>query len=159
MSAVVVVFLFFHPFLPYLLFFSLFFFLMIRRPPRSTLFPYTTLFRSPPPMGPSVDTATAVPERTHEQRMRALRRANEIRSARAQLKRDLKGGKAKIESLLLDPPDYVLSAKAFDVIVAVPKYGRVKANKILTQCRISPSKTIGGLSERQRAELVHMLRR
>src|SRR2546427_6134721 len=26
---------------------SLFFFLMIRRPPRSTLFPYTTLFRSP----------------------------------------------------------------------------------------------------------------
>src|SRR2546427_9902507 len=30
--------------LPYCLFF--FFFLMIRRPPRSTLFPYTTLFRS-----------------------------------------------------------------------------------------------------------------
>src|SRR5215211_8330384 len=29
-------------------FFSLFFFLMIRRPPRSTLFPYTTLFRSAP---------------------------------------------------------------------------------------------------------------
>src|SRR5207249_12032433 len=28
-------------------FFFLFFFLMIRRPPRSTLFPYTTLFRSP----------------------------------------------------------------------------------------------------------------
>src|ERR1043166_9950406 len=27
--------------------FVLFFFLMIRRPPRSTLFPYTTLFRSP----------------------------------------------------------------------------------------------------------------
>src|SRR5215217_8755027 len=30
----------------YFLFFF-FFFLMIRRPPRSTLFPYTTLFRSP----------------------------------------------------------------------------------------------------------------
>src|SRR2546427_9439170 len=29
-----------------LCFFFLFFFLMIRRPPRSTLFPYTTLFRS-----------------------------------------------------------------------------------------------------------------
>src|SRR6266496_3860479 len=28
--------------------FFLFFFLMIRRPPRSTLFPYTTLFRSSP---------------------------------------------------------------------------------------------------------------
>src|SRR2546428_1508180 len=31
-----------------LIIFSVFFFLMIRRPPRSTLFPYTTLFRSPP---------------------------------------------------------------------------------------------------------------
>src|SRR2546429_2735126 len=29
-----------------------FFFLMIRRPPRSTLFPYTTLFRSPRPRMP-----------------------------------------------------------------------------------------------------------
>src|SRR5476651_2765857 len=34
---------------------SFFFFLMIRRPPRSTLFPYTTLFRSPvaPSMSPT----------------------------------------------------------------------------------------------------------
>src|SRR2546430_2544871 len=39
---------------------SFFFFLMIRRPPRSTLFPYTTLFRSDreyqdSPEGPGVD--------------------------------------------------------------------------------------------------------
>src|SRR2546426_12683282 len=32
-----------------LCFFFFFFFLMIRRPPRSTLFPYTTLFRSEGP--------------------------------------------------------------------------------------------------------------
>src|SRR3712207_8612545 len=32
---------------------SVFFFLMIRRPPRSTLFPYTTLFRSPLCAAPS----------------------------------------------------------------------------------------------------------
>src|SRR5438067_11206490 len=32
--------------IPFFISFS-FFFLMIRRPPRSTLFPYTTLFRSP----------------------------------------------------------------------------------------------------------------
>src|SRR5256885_9300685 len=35
-------------------FIFLFFFLMIRRPPRSTLFPYTTLFRSSGP-GPACD--------------------------------------------------------------------------------------------------------
>src|SRR5688572_33287888 len=33
----------------FLISFFLFFFLMIRRPPRSTLFPYTTLFRSQAP--------------------------------------------------------------------------------------------------------------
>src|SRR2546422_8937499 len=33
-------------FVLYLFFLFFFFFLMIRRPPRSTLFPYTTLFRS-----------------------------------------------------------------------------------------------------------------
>src|SRR2546430_13073705 len=34
-------------YIDHLLLIFLFFFLMIRRPPRSTLFPYTTLFRSP----------------------------------------------------------------------------------------------------------------
>src|ERR1043166_9904342 len=38
----------------FLCFFFFFFFLMIRRPPRSTLFPYTTLFRSLPAMGRSL---------------------------------------------------------------------------------------------------------
>ena len=45
------------------------------------------------------------------------------------------------------------------MLLAVPKYGRVKVNKVLQVCRISPSKTIGGLSERQRAEFITMLRR
>src|SRR6476620_12002566 len=35
------------------------FFLMIRRPPRSTLFPYTTLFRSSGDQGPSATTAAS----------------------------------------------------------------------------------------------------
>ena len=64
-----------------------------------------------------------------------------------------------IQKLLLDPPDFLETAKVFDMLLAVPKYGRVKANKVLQQCRIAPSKTIGGLSERQRTELVGMLRR
>jgi hypothetical protein len=91
--------------------------------------------------------------------MKALNRANDIRTRRAQLKRDLKAGRTQVDGLLLDPPEWVMTAKVFDMILAIPKYGRVKANKILTQCRISPSKTIGGLSQRQRAELVQMLRR
>ena len=99
------------------------------------------------------------PERSLTQRMDALKRANEIRTRRARLKRDLKAGRIQIHGLLLDPPEYLQTAKVFDLLLAVPKYGRVKVNRILTQCRISPSKTIGGLSERQRNELVSFLRR
>ena len=107
----------------------------------------------------SADPTAPVPERTHDQRMRALERANDIRTRRAQLKRDLKGSRVSIHDLLLEPPEYVETAKVFDMLLAVPKYGRVKVNKVLQQCRISPSKTIGGLSQRQRTELVSMLRR
>ena len=99
------------------------------------------------------------PERSLTQRMDALKRANDIRTRRATLKRDLKAGRAQIHGLLLDPPEYLQTAKVFDLLLAVPKCGRVKANRILTHCRISPSKTIGGLSERQRNELVSYLRR
>ena len=116
-----------------------------------------------PPMPPATKTpakpTTAAPERSLVQRMEALQRANEIRTKRATLKRDLKAGRVSIHLLLMEPPDYIETAKVFDMLLAVPKYGRVKVNKVLQVCRISPSKTIGGLSERQRAELISMLRR
>ena len=114
---------------------------------------------TPAAQTPSKTNSGAAPERSFTQRMDALKRANEIRTQRARLKRDLKAGRTQIQGLLLDPPEYLLTAKVFDLLLAVPKYGRVKANRILTQCRISPSKTIGGLSERQRNELVSYLRR
>ena len=108
---------------------------------------------------PTKTAAGAAPERSLTQRMDALQRANEIRTRRASLKRDLKAGRTQIHGLLLDPPEYLQTAKVFDMLLAVPKYGRVKVNKVLQQCRIAPSKTIGGLSERQRSELVAQLRR
>lgn len=101
----------------------------------------------------------SVPERTVVQRMTALDRANEIRVYRANLKKDLKAGRKTIHTILLDPPELILSMKILDLLMHVPKYGRVKCNKVLQLCRISPSKTIGGMSPRQRTEIVSMLRR
>jgi S13-like H2TH domain len=102
----------------------------------------------------STKTHAQAPLRSLDQRMEALKRANEIRVRRAQLKKDLKDGRARIEEILDDPPDYVSTAKVFDMLMAVPKFGRVKASRFLNTCRISQSKTVGGLSDRQRAELV-----
>src|SRR5580700_5924651 len=60
--------------------FSFFFFLMIRRPPRSTLFPYTTLFRSAPADLSESDPRVSLQnfaskiERAHHQELNISRR-------------------------------------------------------------------------------------
>jgi hypothetical protein len=89
--------------------------------------------------------------------MNALEKANKVRTRRAQLKRDIKAGQESVARLLLNPPMWLETMKIYDLLLALPKYGRVKSNKVLVQCRISPSKTIGGLSERQRTEVVSMI--
>lgn len=103
-------------------------------------------------------SGSTLPERSLVQRMEALEYANDIRSKRAQLKRDLKAERVSVLTLLLDPPEYIQTMKLFELMLSVPKYGRVKVNTILKTCNISASKTVGGLSVRQRTEIVSMLR-
>lgn len=98
------------------------------------------------------------PERSLIQRLDALERANDVRMKRAALKRDLKGGRKSIYFLIMNPPDYIETMRLFDLMMAIPKYGRVKVDKVLNQVCISPSKTVGGLSDRQRSEIISRLR-
>src|SRR5690349_22566660 len=76
---------------------ALFFFLIIQRPPRSTLFPYTTLFRSEARMGPrrqrGLDADGRARSRPHRARQRgsgvhALGRSEE-HTSELQSRRDL----------------------------------------------------------------------
>ena len=113
-----------------------------------------------PPAGTLTRPSTpvsAAPPRSLQQRLDALDKANAIRTRRAKLKRDLKAGRVSVTTLLSAPPEYLETAKVFDILLAVPKLGRVKVNTALNRCRISPSKTIGGLSERQRHEIIAQL--
>ena len=104
-------------------------------------------------MSPTKTQAHA-PLRSLDQRMDARKRANDVRVRRAKLKKDLKDGRVRIEQILGNPPEYVSTAKVIDILMAVPKFGRVKAARFLNTCRISQSKTVGGLSDRQRTELI-----
>src|SRR2546426_7327964 len=60
--------------------FPSFFFLMIRRPPRSTLFPYTTLFRSHHGIAPHAHRARpiglAAPQHEHRRGRQGVKREN-----------------------------------------------------------------------------------
>jgi len=78
-------------------------------------------------------TQAEAPIRSLDQRMEALKRANDIRVRRARLKKDLKDGHVQIEQILSNPPEYVSTAKVFDMLMAVPKFGRVKAARFLNQ--------------------------
>lgn len=98
------------------------------------------------------------PSRSLEQRRTALNRANDIRGRRAKFKRDLKAGRySSVAVLAAEPPYWLATMKVFDVLIAMPRIGRVKANKLLTRARISPSKTLGGMTQRQRVDLANAL--
>jgi S13-like H2TH domain len=105
------------------------------------------------------ETIRSMPRRSPEQRLAALRLANEIRLGRAELKRKLAAGHVRLESVVAEPPACAATAKAYELLLAVPKIGPAKASRLLASCRIAPTKTLAGLSSRQRSELLARLRR
>jgi hypothetical protein len=93
----------------------------------------------------------------YAQRMRALRSANSIRTARATLKNDLASGRVRIENVLDRPPAFAATAKVSDLLLAVPGVGSVRTTRALASCQIPHAKTLGGLSGRQRLALIALL--
>ncbi len=101
-----------------------------------------------------------VPERSHNQRMAALAIANIVRVNRSKLKADLRTGQfdlARLIDFIEQPPDWVMTMKVQDLLKAIPTIGKVKAGRIMRVIRVAPSKTLEGLSDRQRRELVSTL--
>ena len=105
----------------------------------------------------SSSTPGALPQRSTQQRRAALAQANRVRTKRAALKADLKAGRCSLAALLAEPPEYLASAKVVELLVAVPGYGPAKAARLLERRRVNPKKTVAGLSERQRDELIEAL--
>jgi hypothetical protein len=92
-----------------------------------------------------------------EQRMHALDRANQTRTARATLKNDHATGRARIEDVLRHPPTFARTAKVSDLLLAVRGVGPTRTTRALTRCQIPYEKTAAGLSERQRDALIELL--
>ena len=88
-----------------------------------------------------------------------MRHANEVRIGRARLKRELASGRVRIDEIIARPPEFAKTARVYDLLLALPKVGPARAARWLSQCRIAPSKTVAGLSERQRHELIGLFRR
>jgi hypothetical protein len=98
------------------------------------------------------------PDRDFDQRMEALAIANRIRVHRARMKVALHDGDRTVIDVLVNYEPEVDTMKVFDLLVAAPKIGKTKANAMLRACGVSPSRTVAGITDRQRGELVAMLR-
>jgi hypothetical protein len=97
------------------------------------------------------------PDRSLEQCLIALAKGNEHRTRRAILKQDIRAGRRYASPIIADVPEWAATMKVADLLLAVPKVGRVKVAKALKCVEVAPSKTVGGLSDRQRRELLGWL--
>jgi len=98
-----------------------------------------------------------VSRRISHQRAEALTQANSIRERRALLKRRLRDGDESLATLILDPPDYLRTARIEMWIMTTPGVGKVRSHSLLRDVGIPAKTTIGRLTERQRTMLASKL--
>lgn len=108
-------------------------------------------------------TATIAPAGTPmvpagPQYMRALERANQVRLARADLKRRISTGEVDVTEVLLECPWEAQSMAVADLLLSQRRWGQARCRRFLAQVPMSEKKPLGSMTERQRQTLVAMLR-
>jgi len=91
------------------------------------------------------------------QRLQALERANEIRLARAQLKRHIAFGAVSVAEVILEPPSEAHSWAIGDLLLSQRRWGSTRCRKFLVRNQISETKPVGALTPRQRRLLADQL--
>ncbi len=92
------------------------------------------------------------------QHMLALGRANEVRLARALLKRQVRGGMMSVCDVIQCCPDEACGMMLHDLLDSQPRWGTYRCSKLLEHVGLPQHRTVGSLTERQRNALVEKLR-
>jgi len=93
----------------------------------------------------------------NSQCMQALARANQVRLARAALKRDVSAGRRGVAEVILESPWEVESMTVSELLCSQRRWGRARSRKLLSSIALSEGKRVGTLTERQRRILVGAL--
>ncbi|HHY31876.1 MAG TPA: integration host factor [Firmicutes bacterium] len=100
----------------------------------------------------------ALPELSAEQKRAALKKAQEMRSKRAQIRESLKRGTLTLEKILNSPDDNVISRmRVAYLLESLPRIGRVRSRKIMEEIGIHESRRVQGLGARQKEALLKRL--
>ncbi len=100
-------------------------------------------------------TATMAPARP--QHMQALQRANEVRLARAELKRNIGEGALTVGEVILTCPWEAASMTIAELLTSQRRWGTTRCRKFLARIGMPETKTIGSMTERQRSVLAALV--
>jgi hypothetical protein len=100
------------------------------------------------------DTPSAVGSQQH---LRALERANRVRLARAELKRQIASSELLASQVILECPWEAASMSISDLLMCQRRWGRARCRRLLMSLAVPENKQIGTLTDRQRGALSAML--
>lgn len=101
---------------------------------------------------------TPPPEPPQEQQhMRALARANEVRLARAALKREIAAGSRSALEVVREVPWEAESMAVGELLAAQRRWGKARSRKLINSAGLKETKEVGALTERQRRVLAGAL--
>ena len=104
-------------------------------------------------------TLTPVPPAApaEPQHLRALARANEVRLARAELKRRVADGEVDVAEVVLDCPWEAESMPVAELLMSQRRWGVNRCRRTLQAIPVPAHKPVGAMTERQRRELASRL--
>jgi hypothetical protein len=95
--------------------------------------------------------------RGSSQCMQALARANEVRLARAALKRDIAAGRRRVTEVVQESPWEAESMSLSELLCSQRRWGRARSRKLLSSTGLNEAKRLGTLTARQQRILVGAL--
>jgi hypothetical protein len=99
------------------------------------------------------DTASA----GSQQHLHALARANRVRLARAELKRQIASSEIAASQVILECPWEAASMSISDLLMCQRRWGRARCRRLLMSLGVPENKQIGTLTDRQRGALSAVL--
>lgn len=125
--------------------------------PATTTAPAPNTATAPPPTRMESEAALDGRVVVLPQHMRALARANEVRLARAQLKREIGSGQRGILEVIRDCPWEAESMSVSELLCSQRRWGRARSRKLINSLQLSESKRLGTFTQRQRDLLADTL--
>src|SRR5690606_36995495 len=99
-----------------------------------------------------------LPTLSLEEKRKALRKAQRVRSERAKLRQDLKAGRTTIREVLEQVDnDVIAKMRVAYLVESLPRIGKIRTRKIMNENGIDETRRVQGLGSRQKQALLERL--